>query len=70
MRQGVLQYRNTDLFDGSETPRDVMHNKLPLGCDVASMVPLYEQGVVCVCGSDLQSVCLLSDSDASDDLSC
>jgi hypothetical protein len=56
MRQGVLLYRITDLFDGRETPRLAMHDKLPFGCDVASMVPLYEQGAVCFCASEHQVV--------------
>lgn len=46
MRRGVLLYRLTDLFDRSKTPFLSMQDKLPDGCDVTSMVPLYEQGVV------------------------
>jgi hypothetical protein len=57
MRKGVLLYRITDLFDRSKTPSWSIQDKLPDGCDITSMVPLYEQGAVCFCVSDIQYVC-------------
>jgi hypothetical protein len=57
MRKGVLLYRITDLFDRSKTPIWSIQDKLPDGCDITSMVPLYEQGAVCFCVSDIQYVC-------------